>query len=75
MGVPQSATYQPYIIEFFRFNTGCEEFQSNHVFTREQIREIQPNYVKRWMACKAYNDPDYDISHQVQDEGSYYPLR
>ena len=59
---PQSKQYQPYIVNFMEFFHGGVEYESNQEFTREQILEIQPLDVKRWLAMKAYNDPDYDVT-------------
>lgn len=58
---PRKPVYQPYIVDFFSFYTGGEEFDSKYVFSREQILQIQPNDVRRWMANAAYNDPDYNV--------------
>ena len=59
---PQSKQYQPYIVNFMEFFHGGVEYESNQEFTREQILEIQPLDVKRWLAMRAYNDPDYDVT-------------
>ena len=58
---PNNSTYQPYMVEFMSFLHGAEEYEDNKVFTREELLEIKPMDVKRFLCMKAYDDPDPNI--------------
>ena len=55
---PVGHIYQPYIVKFMSFFHGAYPYEADHVFTREELLEIRPNDVKRFLNVKAYNDPD-----------------
>jgi Transcriptional activator of glycolytic enzymes len=60
---PIGHTYQPVMVEFMSFLHGAEEYPDDAVFTRDQLLEIKPVDVKRYLCMKAYNDPDPDINN------------
>ena len=49
------------MVEFMSFLHGAEEYEDNKVFTREELLEIKPMDVKRFLCMKAYDDPDPNI--------------
>jgi hypothetical protein len=55
--------YQPVIVEFMSFFHGAEEYAEDKVFTREQLLEIKPIDIKRYICMKAFNDPDPNIDN------------
>jgi hypothetical protein len=59
---PIGHIYQPVMVEFMSFFHGAEDYEEEATFTREQMLEIRPNDVKRYLCMKAYNDPDPDTS-------------
>jgi hypothetical protein len=60
---PVGHIYQPVMVEFMSFLHGAEEYEPNTVFTREQLLEITPVDIKRFLCMKAYNDPDPRIDN------------
>ena len=60
---PRGHTYQPVMVEFMSFLHGAVEYEADVEFTREQVLEIRPIDVKRFLCMKAYNDPDPDIGN------------
>jgi hypothetical protein len=60
---PRGHIYQPVMVEFMSFLHGAEEYPDDAVFTREQLLEITPVDVKRYLCMKAYNDPDPKIDN------------
>ena len=58
---PRGHTYQPVMAEFMSLLHGAEEYDNGTVFTREQLLEIRPTDVKRFLCMKAYGDPDPNI--------------
>ena len=60
---PTGHIYQPVMVEFMSFFHGYVEYEDNHVFTRQQLLEIRPVDVKRFLCMKAYQDPDPDIDN------------
>jgi Transcriptional activator of glycolytic enzymes len=60
---PIGHIYQPVIVEFMSFFHGCVEYEPDTVFTREQLLEIRPTDVKRFLCLKAYDDPDPRIEN------------
>ena len=54
--------YQPYIVELMSMMHGAHEDEARTVFTRDQLLEIKPTDVKRFLNMKAYDDPDPDPS-------------
>ena len=59
---PVGHTYQPTMVEFMSFLHGAYEYPRDQVFTREQLLEIRPVDVKRYLCMKAYGDPDPNIA-------------
>jgi hypothetical protein len=51
------------IVEFMSFFHGAVEYESDTVFTREQLLEIKPIDVKRYLCMKAYDDPYPNIDN------------
>jgi hypothetical protein len=60
---PVGHIYQPTMVEFMSFFHGAVEYPDDAVFTKEQLLEIQPIDMKRYLCIKAYNDPDPDIDN------------
>ena len=62
---PVGQTYQPVMVEFMSFLHGAVEYEADHVFTRQELLEIRPVDVKRYlfMCMKVYNDPDPNINN------------
>lgn len=60
---PVGHVYQPVMAEFMSFFHGAEEYDNDTVFTRDQLLEIRPVDVKRYLCMKAYDDPDPDINN------------
>jgi hypothetical protein len=60
--------YQPVMVEFMNFFHGGEDYPEGKVFTKENLLEIRPNDIKRFLTMKAYNDPDADPSTEGQDQ-------
>ena len=58
---PVGHIYQPVMVEFMSFLHGAVEYDDDQVFTREQLLEIKPIDVKRYLCMKAYEDPDPNI--------------
>ena len=58
---PLHEAYQPYMVELMEFFHGGVEYPSDKTFTREELLELGPVDVKRWLAHKAYGDPDYNV--------------
>jgi hypothetical protein len=59
---PIGNVYQPVMVEFMSFFHGAEEYEEDATFTKQQLLEIRPNDVRRFLCMKAYNDPDPDTS-------------
>ena len=59
---PIGHIYQPVMVEFMSFFHGAEEYEPDTIFTKQQLLEIRPNDIKRFLCMKAYNDPDPDTS-------------
>jgi hypothetical protein len=59
---PVGHIYQPVMVEFMNFFHGGEDYPEGQVFTKENLLEIRPNDIKRFLTMKAYNDPDADPS-------------
>ena len=57
---PVGHTYQPVMVEFMSFFHGAYEYEPDATFTKEQLLEIRPNDIKRFLMMKAYDDPDAD---------------
>lgn len=55
---PTNATYQPYMVDLMNFFHGGMDYPSNQKFTREELLELGPLDIKRWLLNKAYGDPD-----------------
>ena len=66
---PVKKYYQPYIVDLMSFFHAANEYEKDHSFTREELLELRPNDIKRWLADKAYHDPDYDISRGDRPTG------
>ena len=62
MVLPRTPCYQPYVVDFMRFFHGTVEYDSDKTFIRAEILDIEPMDVKRWLANKAYHDPNYDVN-------------
>ena len=45
------------------FFHGAVEYEQDQVFTRQQLLEIRPTDVKRFLCLKAYKDPDPNIDN------------
>ena len=60
---PVGHIYQPVMVEFMSFLNGAEEYEKNHVFTREQVVKVRPIDIKRFLCRKAYKNPDPDIAN------------
>ncbi len=58
---PTHASYQAFMVDLMEFFHGGMEYPSESVFTREELLELGPLDIKRWLANKAYGDPDYNI--------------
>lgn len=64
---PVGHIYQPVMVEFMSFFHGGEEYEPDTIFTREQLLEIKPTDIKRFLCMKAYDgDPDPLIDHGVR---------
>ena len=59
---PTSEAYQPYMVELMEFFHGGVDYASNQTFTREELLELGPLDIKRWLANKAFGDPDYNVN-------------
>jgi hypothetical protein len=60
---PVGHIYQPIMVEFMCFLHGGEEYEPDAVFTRQQLLEIKPLDIKRFLCMKAYDDPDPNIDN------------
>ena len=61
---PVGHIYQPVMVDFMSFFHGGEEYEPDTIFTREQLLEIKPTDIKRFLCMKAYDgDPDPLIDH------------
>jgi hypothetical protein len=60
---PVGHIYQPVMVEFMSFFHGAVEYPEDATFTKEQLLEIQPIDVKRYLCWKAYDDPDPNIDN------------
>jgi len=56
--MPNKQDIPTLLMEFFH---GGIEYPSDQQFTREQLLELGPLDIKRWLANKAYRDPDYNL--------------
>jgi len=67
--MPYKKEYHPYICRFMEFQYGFSvEFDSRSratTFTRQELLDIWPNDILRFMALMAYGDPDYNIHPPV----------
>jgi hypothetical protein len=50
-------------VEFFH---GAMEYDSNHRFSREELLELRPSDIKRWMVDHTYGDPNYNVKRGDQ---------
>ncbi len=57
---PNSTMYQPYMVQFMTWFHAWD-YSKNQRFTKEDLLEIRPSDLKRWMADKAYGDPEYNV--------------
>jgi hypothetical protein len=48
------------MVELMEFLHGAVEYSGDKQFTREELLEVGPLDVKRWLANKADGDPDYN---------------
>jgi hypothetical protein len=46
------------MVEFMSLFHGCMKYEPDTVFTKEQLLEIKPTDVKRFLCMKANDDPD-----------------
>lgn len=61
---PTNENYQPYIVELMEFFHGGVDYPADKTFTREELLELEPMIIKRWLANKAYGDPEYNLDNQ-----------
>lgn len=60
---PRNTSYQPVMVDLMSFFHGGVEYAANSTFTREELLELGPLDIKRWLSNKAFGDPDYNV-HQ-----------
>ena len=58
---PTNDAYQATMVDLMNFFHGGIDYPANATFTREELLELGPVDIKRWLANKAYGDPDYNI--------------
>jgi hypothetical protein len=46
---PKSRVYQAYIVSLMEFFHGGMDYERNQEFTRDDLLELGPNDIKRWM--------------------------
>jgi len=67
--MPYKKECHPYICRFMEFQCGFSvEFDSRGratTFTRQELLDIRPNDIQRFMAFMAYGDPDHNIHPPV----------
>lgn len=58
---PHNGGYQATMVAFMCFFHGGMECEDTHEFTRDELLDIEPTNVKRYLLMKAHNDPFPDI--------------
>lgn len=58
--------YQPYMVDLMEFFHGGIDYPKNARFTREELLELGPLNIKRWLVNKAFGDPDASIEQGDQ---------
>jgi hypothetical protein len=53
----QSPRYHPVLIQFMSYRDD-EEYERDHDFTPEELNEIQPEEIEKWMCVKVYGIPE-----------------
>ena len=58
---PINESYQPYMVDLMGFFHGSIEYPVDQRFSREELLELTPLDIKRWLANKAFGDPEYNV--------------
>jgi hypothetical protein len=51
---PRNTSYQPVMVDLMSFIHGGVEYAANSTFTREELLELGPLDIKRWLSNKAF---------------------
>jgi len=58
LGNRTSYGYQPYMVALMSFFHGCVDYPPDKTFTKEELLELTPLDIKRWMCDIVFDDPD-----------------
>ena len=58
LGSRTSYNYQPYMVSLMSFFHGCVDYPRDKTFTKEELLELTPLDIKRWMSDIVFGDPD-----------------
>ena len=58
MGSSTSYGYQPHMVALMSFFHGCVDYPHDKTFTKEELLELTPLDIKRWMCDIVFGDPD-----------------
>ena len=54
------------MVDFMELYHSSVEYDRDKTFTKEEIPEIDPVEVKRWLANKEFQNPDFDMNRGDQ---------